>query len=275
MTGCIFMPQNLELLNKENFGAYIQPENQCYLNEIVILESVNSTNTFLIEENKNKDNKIKVCFAESQSAGRGRLGRRWISPLGCNIYLSLLWSFKCGLEQLSGLSIAVAMAVLEALTAYGISDVVKLKWPNDVLWKGKKLAGILVELSSQGKDFHNAVIGVGLNVNMSEAFSQDISQPWCDIAEIIGKTPNRNKLAGLLLDKLLSTLKLYQTEGFAPFCAKWKDLDAFYGQKVSIPTGQEKIFGINRGIDAKGYLVLETASGPRIIVTGNVFRSDY
>ncbi|MFA6409777.1 MAG: biotin--[acetyl-CoA-carboxylase] ligase [Gammaproteobacteria bacterium] len=262
------MPQNLELLNKAQLAAYLKPENQSYLDKIVVLESVNSTNTFLVDASKNPDNKISICFAESQTAGKGRLGRQWISPFGCNIYLSLLWNFKCGLDQLSGLSIAVAMAVVEALKAYGIIDAIKLKWPNDVLWEGKKLAGILVELSSQEKNFHNAVIGVGLNVNMPETFSQDISQPWCDIAEIIGKTPDRNKLAGLLLDKLLSTLKLYQTEGFAPFYPKWKDLDAFYGQEVSISTAQEKIFGINRGIDAKGYLVLEASSGPRIIATG-------
>lgn len=261
------MPKTPELLNKDQLGSYLQSENKNYLDQIVILEIVNSTNIFLIEANKTPDNKTTICFAESQTAGKGRLGRQWISPFGCNIYLSFLWNFKCGADRLSGLSIAVGMVVIATLKAYGILDAIKLKWPNDILWQGKKLGGILVELTNQGQNSSSAVIGVGLNVDMPEQLGQDISQPWCDITQIIQKTPQRNKLAGLLLDKLLDAMRLYQLSGFAPFQSKWKDLDAFYGQEISITTFQEKTFGIDRGVDAKGGLLLEDASGKLNVVT--------
>ena len=129
-----------------------------------------------------------ACFAEQQTHGRGRQERTWFSPYGKNIYCSLLWRFAISQGNLSGLSIAVAVMVVRALKKYGISAGIQVKWPNDILFSARKLAGILVERSGSA-----VVIGVGVNLN----FSQETETTWISLAEITQQPVARNYFAGL------------------------------------------------------------------------------
>ena len=261
-----------EFLDKKKIEQYLSDPYKQYLNNIIIFDELPSTNSYLVELAKTDLScRECICLAESQTAGRGRLGRQWISPYAQNIYLSLLWRFLKEPGELGGLSIAVAVAILEALRCYGIKQDIKLKWPNDILWQQRKLAGILIEISSEAHHLYNTVIGIGLNVNMPKNLSQNISQPWCDIAEILNTVPQRNKLIGLLIDQLLTTMIIFQKNGLQPFLKKWRELDVSYGQKVTIITPEEKIVGIARGINEKGHFLLEDKFGVlRSFVAGEV-----
>jgi BirA family transcriptional regulator, biotin operon repressor / biotin---[acetyl-CoA-carboxylase] ligase len=253
---------SLELMDKKLLGKYISAPHKQYLNKTIIFDELPSTNSYLLGQAKTDPNcKECICLAESQTAGRGRLGRRWVSPYARNILLSLLWHFVKEPDELGGLSIAIAVTVVEALKHYGIKQDIKVKWPNDIMWQGCKLAGILIEVSGEAHHAYNTVIGIGLNVNMPEKFGQDIGQSWCDIAQITNTTPQRNKLIGMLIDQLLTTMTIFQKDGLHPFLKKWRDLDISYGQKVTIITPHKKFVGIARGINDKGHFLLEDKSG--------------
>ncbi|EKE00751.1 MAG: hypothetical protein ACD_21C00284G0016 [uncultured bacterium] len=250
------IPGGLEFFDKKIIAQYTSKKHKNFIDNLVILDETTSTNTYLAEcKNTN------ICLAESQSAGKGRLGRQWFSPYASNIYLSLRWVFTKEPGELGGLSIAVAIAIAEALKAYGVKKNIALKWPNDVLWQKRKLAGILIELSGEAHHAYQAIIGVGLNVNMPKKPAQTIEQPWCNVAQIIDASPQKNKLTGLLLDNLLTTIITFQNNGLKPFLKKWHELDITYGKKVTIITPQQqKISGIGCGINDQGYFLLKDRS---------------
>jgi BirA family transcriptional regulator, biotin operon repressor / biotin---[acetyl-CoA-carboxylase] ligase len=254
------IPHGLELLDKNSIAKY--SKNTCGFDasKILVFDELASTNSYLEELIKAGKPGKYACFAEHQTAGRGRLGRTWISPFAQNIYLSLSWQFSREPHELSGLGLAVAVATIDALKKYGIKNDLSLKWPNDILWEKRKLAGILIDLFGETHHVYNTVIGIGLNVNMTEKTSKKIGQPWCDIAQITNAIPQRNKLAGLLLTSLLTTLTTYQKHGLKPFIKKWQKLDATYGKKITLITPQQKIAGTGFGINEKGYFLLKDSN---------------
>lgn len=159
--------QSLEFLDKEKIIQFLGAAHKQYLDKITIFDEIPSTNSYLVELAKTQPNCMEnICLAEFQTSGRGRLGRQWISPYGKNMYLSLLWRFVKEPGELGGLSIAVAVSVVEALRHYGIKQDIRLKWPNDIIWNGCKLAGILIEISGEVRHAYNTVIGIGLNIDI-------------------------------------------------------------------------------------------------------------
>jgi len=251
------IPGGLELLNKKDIAAHLSQEFDDYNNKIIVHDSLPSTNSYLAELIKTNGYENSICFAEHQTAGKGRLGRNWISPYAKSIYLSLAWQFSKSPYELSGLGLVMAIATVTALKTCGIEKDIALKWPNDVLWRKKKLGGILVELFGEAPHIYHAIIGVGLNVNIPQGAGKKITQPWCDITQITNSSFSRNKLAGVLLNQLLMSLANYQNTGLKPFIKKWHKLDASYGKKVTIITPQQTVSGIGAGIDDNGYFLLE------------------
>lgn len=248
------IPGGLELLDKKIIHKHTK---NFSLNKIATFDVLPSTNSYLAELIKDKKNNVQVCLAEQQTAGRGRLGRAWVSPFAQNIYLSLAWQFSCGPHGLNGLSLVVAIAIVEALVKYGITNGLSIKWPNDILWEKRKLAGILIDLFGETNYSYNTIIGVGLNVNMSKKIGRKIDIPWCDIAQITHTVPKRNQLIGLLLKQLLYTLNVYQNSGLLPFMKKWQKLDAIYGKQVDLYTPNQKFFGTACGINNEGHFLLK------------------
>lgn len=247
------IPEGIEFIDKEIINKYLSPEYKHFAQNTVIFDEIDSTNTYLAQAAK-----ANICLAESQSAGRGRLGRNWFSPYASNIYLSIRWSFIKNLASLDGLSLVLGVAIVKALAEYGITEGIALKWPNDVLWRQRKLAGVLIELSGEAHEAYRTIIGIGLNVNMSKQLAPDISQPWCDIAQIIKTKTQRNKIIGLLLNQVISTLVIFQDQGLKPFLQEWQQLDATYGKKITLTTPQKQIIkGIGLGINNRGYLLLK------------------
>lgn len=248
------IPDGLELLDGMMIRAELG-EAEAQLAQLEIIESVDSTNRYVL--NKPNVESGFALIAEQQTAGRGRLGRSWISPFGRNIYLSLLWRFPEGSASLTGLSLAVGVSVARALQLYGVKGI-NLKWPNDIVYESQKLGGILLELNGDVVGPCQVVIGIGLNVHMPAALSTGIAQPWTDVYSILRQQPQRNRLVGLVLRELLLMLPRFQKFGLASFRESWQQLDALYNQPVVVQSLQEQVFGIAKGVDELGYLLVDT-----------------
>ena len=217
---------------------------------------IDSTNAQLLRGAAAGDTAARVCLAESQSAGRGRRGRAWQSPLGGNLYFSMLWPFDQGMGALGGLSLVVGVAAIAALTDCGVADI-GLKWPNDVIARDRKLAGILVELGGDFLGPCHAVIGVGINLRLSDAARAAIDQPAIDVASLgAAAPPSRNRLAARLIVRLVEALERFRHEGFAVFRADYARSDRLHGRAIHILAAGETRDGVAAGIDERGALIV-------------------
>jgi BirA family biotin operon repressor/biotin-[acetyl-CoA-carboxylase] ligase len=209
---------------------------------------------------------FSVLLAETQTAGRGRRGRSWLSPPGLNLYLSCLKRFEQGFAALAGLSLAIGVIVLRALEDQGIAGA-GLKWPNDLLAvagppQGGKLGGILVELSGEYQGPCAAVIGIGLNLRLTTALREQAGQPACDLATLTGGTaPDRNRVAAALISALVDGLRQFERDGFAGFIADYARHDLLRDQSLQLSGALGAFNGIGAGVDARGALQVRMSDG--------------
>ena len=245
---------NFELLEKNQILNRLQPEAMARLKQLVILSSVDSTNDYLLKLPHGEQ--VVACFAEEQTAGKGQRGKRWLSPPGGQIYFSLLWQFTKSPGQILGLSVAVGVAVARALREFGIHEGLQLKWPNDVYYQGQKLVGILVETALGNPGVCNVVVGIGVNLYLTEEAAAAIDQPWTSLHRILQKTIARNEFAGILLNECLKALQEFSENGLSVFQAEWRSLDYLYGKRIQFTSAQQTLTGIMQGISANGELIL-------------------
>jgi BirA family biotin operon repressor/biotin-[acetyl-CoA-carboxylase] ligase len=233
-----------------------------------VLLNTESTNSYLLDKASDHMGKRYAVLAEKQESGRGRRGRTWVSPFGKNIYLSMLWSFSGGLGSLEGLSLVIAIAVEKALAELGVDDA-KLKWPNDVYLNNKKLAGILLEVSGEYSGYCQVVIGIGLNINLSEFDAKNIDQPWAQLSEHL-KDTDRNTVAAVMINHLIKAIEEFDKNGFSAFKDYWLERDAFINKEVDLILPNLVRSGVARGVNGKGELLLETAKGLESINAGEL-----
>ncbi|MCK4608557.1 MAG: biotin--[acetyl-CoA-carboxylase] ligase [Gammaproteobacteria bacterium] len=225
--------------------------------DINILESTTSTIDYVKANRKNINSTPYVCLAEQQTAGKGRPGKIWHSPSGCNIYLSCLWNFNNDLSKLSGFSIVVGFAAYKALSNYAIDTKnLKIKWPNDIYFNQKKLAGILVDIVKATNNSTQVIISMGLNVNMISD-----NPEWSSMAEILNAKQDRNQIIALFLKELFDYLEKFNQHGFTPFLDEWPKHDYLFGKEISLMHGTKIITGIACGIDNQGNLLLRHPDG--------------
>jgi BirA family biotin operon repressor/biotin-[acetyl-CoA-carboxylase] ligase len=223
---------------------------------IEVVSVIDSTNTY-VKQRLHELPQGFVCLAEAQTHGRGRRGKAWVSPFGSSIYMSMAWTFTGGYQSIAGLSLLVGIAINRSLKTIGVIDC-KLKWPNDVYYNLKKLAGILVEVEGQVGSDASAVIGIGINIDLPESVN-GIDQPFIDLVSITQKPVDRNQLAALIIATLKTMLRQFEVEGLAPFLSEWKDADLFYNEYVYLESGSNRIHGLSKGINEGGALLLENA----------------
>lgn len=227
--------------------------------DLSLFESIDSTNNFLLTAPRSQW--PSVCLAEMQTAGRGRLGRAWVSPFGRNIYLSLRFHFQKDISELSGLSLVVSVSLLRALKAMGLSSSLCVKWPNDLVCDRGKLSGTLIELKAESNGGCEAVIGVGMNVNMLPKKVKGITQAWTSLQQLSGQAHDRNPILVTLINVLLNDLKRFEAEGFQVFQAEWMQHDYFAQKPVTLSFGSTEVSGVAMGVNALGHLLLTLKNG--------------
>lgn len=229
--------------------------------KLEICDTVDSTNTQLMLRATRGARSGLVLAAEAQTAGRGRRGRVWQSGIGSTLTFSLLWRFVQGARELAGLSLAVGLALARVLRKVGAHDA-QLKWPNDVVLPGGKLAGILIEMQGDVLGPSVAVIGIGINVRSDPRVLAAVDQPVADLEAAAGVSIDRNILLALLLAELAAVLELFAAGGFAPLRGEWQALHAHQNQQVhlALPDGRW-VSGRVRGVADDGVLLLETENG--------------
>ena len=236
------LPEPIQLLDASLIHSQLDGGN------ITVLPVIDSTNQYLMDRIGQLESG-DACVAEYQQAGRGRRGRKWFSPFGANLYLSMFWRLEQGPAAAIGLSLVIGIVMAEVLRDLG-ADKVRVKWPNDLYLLDRKLAGILVELTGKTGDAAQIVIGAGINMSMRRVEENVVNQGWINLQEA-GINIDRNTLAARLIRELRAALVLFEHEGLAP------KLDNFIDRPVKLIIGDKEIFGISRGIDAQGALLLE------------------
>lgn len=225
--------------------------------EILLQHLTDSTNTQLLKRLQDRVSlkKGQVIVAEAQSAGRGRRGNSWFSPFGSNLYFSMYWRLEQGIQAAMGLSLVVGIAVAQLLEEH-YQCAIQLKWPNDLYVNQQKLGGVLVELTGQTHADCDAVIGIGLNIEMPIAGASEINQPFTDLTKLIDVPVDRNQLVALLQRQLIKTLQKFEAEGFNDFVAEFNRRNAYEGMTVQLTGNHELHQGVCQGVDQQGGILL-------------------
>ncbi len=225
-----------------------------------LFNTIDSTSNFLISQPVTERKQGAVCITEFQSGGRGRRGRSWVSTPHSNIMMSMAWQYDRGPDFVSGLSLAAGVAVVKALRQFGVSDV-GLKWPNDILWNGRKLAGLLLDVQGEAEGPCRVVVGLGVNVRIGEKDAQVIDQPWVDLRTILDEVVDRNRLAAVIVSELEKMFLTFETSGLRAFLPAWQQAHVYHGQAVTLLRGSEVLEGVVAGIDESGAIKLRDAAG--------------
>lgn len=234
-----------------------------------VLQSVDSTNAEALRRMSQAQSMPFYVIAERQTNGRGRRGRSWLSPFGENLYYSLVVRVEGGMRQLEGMSLAIGLALLQVIRAFGVSEA-GLKWPNDVLVADRKLAGILLEISGDPADVCHVVIGIGLNVNMLAAEQGAIGQPWTSMRAELGHLLNRNELVNELNRQLSRYLEIQLRDGFSALQDEWQASHLWQGRQVALTAGGEPIVGEVAGVDCSGAIRLRVNGAERSFSGGEL-----
>lgn len=254
----------LQLLDAKLIRQALMSDFKDDIDSLDVFQTVTSTNRFLSEK-ATRGEGMNVCLAEFQTDGHGRRGRQWLSPFGAGICLSVSRQFSGGLASLQGLSLAVGVALvrqLEALEIRGLS----LKWPNDILFDGRKLAGILIEVSGEESGDGYAVVGFGLNLQLTDGFDEAVGQSVAHLSQT-GWLGERNRLAASLIDGLIDCLPVFSRVGFAAYRQSWLERAAYLNQSVVMTVGASSAEGVMKGVGDYGELLVQV-DGKCISYTG-------
>lgn len=238
----------LSALDAAAIRSYLPKNLQGLITNYHIFPQLESTSEWLLQQQVCQ----QLCLAEEQTAARGRRGRAWYAPAG-NIYFSLRWCFEGVPRDYGWLSLVTGAAIAKGLQDYGLTGH-KIKWPNDIHHQGRKLCGILLQTATP---LQHVVVSFGLNANMSLKNLDNhaaVTQPWCDLASILGRAVDRNRLIAVILSHLLPALQNFPEFDQQTFLQTWQQWDLLDNCVVSIDTGTEKLEGQVQGLDAQGCL---------------------
>jgi BirA family biotin operon repressor/biotin-[acetyl-CoA-carboxylase] ligase len=260
----------LELLDTEQILAALDAQTRDSVSALDVHVQIDSTNTHLMGLATQGASSGHVVAAEYQTAGRGRHGRNWVAPLGSSICLSVLWRYHDGATQLSGLSLAAGVVIVDALSELGVVDA-GLKWPNDVLWKQQKLAGLLVEVAGDAAGPCYIVLGLGLNITLADQAQAEIGRPVTDLTTATGGQPvSRNQVAATLLNHLIPMLDSFERDSLKSYVDRWSRYNILQDQRVTLYSGNGETQGRVVGINDTGALVLDCDGERRTFNGGEV-----
>tara|TARA_R110002110_G_scaffold415719_2_gene654271 strand:- start:42680 stop:43666 length:987 start_codon:yes stop_codon:yes gene_type:complete len=258
----------LDLLNKPMIFSELSKEILADMNRLEVLQSVPSTNDYLLAQIPYGLKSFSACVSETQTSGKGRQGKVWQSPYGRNIYLSLYWKSSCVFRGLSGLSLVLGMAILKALESLQpLPQGLGIKWPNDIYFKERKLGGILIETQTDNKTAQtHIVMGIGLNVDIPE----DKESQWTGLNAAFSGGIQRNQLCGLLLQHIIQAIRVFENKSFSAFHSDWKQYDLLSQNTVTISAGAHEEEGFCLGVNERGELLVEVHNILRALTYGDV-----
>lgn len=245
----------VDLLNREKILSLLDEDAKSIVKELTVLEEVDSTNQYLLNQIDNTGFHAHVVLAEYQTLGRGRRGHTWISPYASGITMSLGWHFETPPELLTGISLGAGVAIMRTLHRLGIDDA-GLKWPNDIIWRRRKLGGSLVELKAESTGPCNMVIGIGINYSFPSNIVHSIDQPWVDMTSIQPEKTSRNLAIAILLSELFRVLLQVEDEGTGNIINEWRKHDIMKDKQATLLLPASNIQGMVRGIDDSGALIM-------------------
>lgn len=242
------------------------------IDDLTELASVDSTNTWLQGRTLPLPGRCAVVMADEQRAGRGRHGKRWASPRGAGLYLSLAYTFETKPQQLAPVALVAGIAVLNALQRIGARHLA-LKWPNDIFANDAKLGGILVDTASSQREYVSVVCGIGINLDLSTMPAEqraNFDTAVTDLKSIGNALPDRATLVAAILANTISALRRFDAQGLAPFRTAWQKNDWLYGKAIAVELPGETFGGTAQGIDEQGALCVATETGTRRVSSGTV-----
>jgi BirA family biotin operon repressor/biotin-[acetyl-CoA-carboxylase] ligase len=241
------------------------------IQDLLVFSEIDSTNSEVLRRYQNGQSGSCLIVAQSQTSGRGRRGRNWLSPAGGGLYMSLGMPFFNSTQELQALSLVTAISVATAIE--GLCDAkLQLKWPNDVLAANKKLAGILLERHISKAESY-LVFGIGVNLDISQQQRQTLDRPLADLKSLTTMSIEPEKLAAAIVNQLVAGLDNFLRDGFKPFKDTWNGYDRYAGSDIVIDSGNERLIGKSLGVNEEGSLMLRTPGGPMTLSTGEIFPS--
>ena len=266
------LPQPIALLERKRVLGAIGEQRAWFTLELH--DHLESTNSHLMKQAATGAAHATCVAASLQTKGRGRRGRAWRACLGASLTFSLLWRFQSGASALSGLSLAVGVALIRALHGLGVNEAM-LKWPNDVIVQRQghyqKLAGILIELQGDMEGPSAAVIGIGINLRLPESMKRSIDQAAIDLESCMREPSAPSLLLGTLLQHLAAVLNEFERNGFAALREEWRQYHAYHAQQVRLllPDGRE-VQAVASGVAEDGALLVSTAAGEQRFMAGEI-----
>lgn len=264
---CLAEP--LELLNETTISKLIQTDIRNLPGQLEVFFEIESTNQYLLNKLSTEPIHGHVVLAEFQTAGRGRRGNHWFSPIGSGLCLSIGWRFDVNPASLMGLSLASGVAVLRALGKFEVKKT-GLKWPNDIICNGAKLGGILLESRVEAAGTCDVVLGLGLNLRLPHEKLDNIEQPVTDIAQNCDGIPSRNELAAAVISELIIMFREYAQSGFTPFIESWRQSDSLAGKRAQLTLADKQLVGEVLGIDDNGLLQMQIDGGVKKFTSGEL-----
>ena len=268
------LARRIDLLDAESLRGHLNSKVGARVARLEVFTELPSTNRHLFDREPPSAGELNICIAEYQTAGRGRRGRSWSTPLGGGLCLSVAWQFVDTPPELTALTLAVGVVVRRVIErTSGVQ--IALKWPNDLVWDERKLGGILLELKGEAHGGCHVVAGVGLNVALPPRLLATLSD-WprgaVDLASATGGAPPaRAALAAALIRDLAELFADYPTNGFSPYRADWRAADYLKGRRITLDDAAGPVIGTALGIEADGALLIETAAGARRrVISGDV-----
>jgi BirA family biotin operon repressor/biotin-[acetyl-CoA-carboxylase] ligase len=264
----------IELLDRSLLLEYVSPGVAATLEALEVFGVIDSTSERLRSAAAPGPERMSVVLAEYQTGGRGRRGRRWLSPYGSGLCLSVSWCFSVVPPALSALSLAAGVAIHRALAVFEPADL-GLKWPNDIIAGRRKLGGLLVDVEGESQGPIKVVIGVGINIDVSEGLDNELANevglPPAGLRELISSGDvSRNTVAASVINELHAVLVEFSRSGFETFVDEWQRYDSLRGEPVSVRIGARTHDGIASGIAADGTLLLEANGETMSVLSGDV-----
>lgn len=259
------------MLTTSSLRAVLDESTSRQLAVVEVFDEIDSTNAEALRRLKAGADNDTLLVARSQTAGRGRRGRQWLSPQDAGVYLSLIRKFAGSPSGLQALSLVTALSVVEALVAEGANKL-QLKWPNDILVDNRKLSGILLEMHT-ASEATDLVFGIGINLDLPAEVRSKVDRPVTDLRSCLGRDVDGAQLVARVCRQLVDNLVIFEASGFAPFAPAWNALDRYLDRDIVISDGRTERIGKSAGVDSDGSLLLRTPLGLERINGGEIFPS--